>query len=195
MRADESILLTLLYSEKGMIAGRTLLQKTEYFLNEKIGLGIEFTPYYYGPYCTEIADALESLKSSGIVNEEIVEYPSFDFHITFEPRKYIYYLTDIGKDIAKFIEEEYGDEAEQIKRSLYEMQKLGMVHDYKNLSIAAKMDHILKLEGKPRTYEEILEEAKALGWKISEDEAKTAITFLEELNLITFPDLEAAGAS
>jgi uncharacterized protein YwgA len=195
MRADESILLTLLYSEKGMIAGRTLLQKTEYFLNEKIGLGIEFTPYYYGPYCTEIADALESLKASGIVNEEIVEYPSFDFHITFEPRKYIYYLTDIGKDIAKFIEEEYGDEAEQIKRSLYEMQKLGMVHDYKNLSIAAKMDHILKLEGKPMTYEEILEEAKALGWKISEDEAKTAITFLEEWNLITFPDLEAAGAS
>ena len=195
MRADESILLTLLYSEKGMIAGRTLLQKTEYFLNEKIGLGIEFTPYYYGPYCTEIADALESLKASGIVNEEIVEYPSFDFHITFEPRKYIYYLTDIGKDIAKFIEEEYGDEAEQIKRSLHEMQKLGMVHDYKNLSIAAKMDHILKLEGKPMTYEEILEEAKALGWKISEDEAKTAITFLEEWNLITFPDLEAAGAS
>jgi uncharacterized protein YwgA len=195
MRADESILLTLLYSEKEMIAGRTLLQKTEYFLNEKIGLGIEFTPYYYGPYCTEIADALESLKASGIVKEEIVEYPSFDFHITFEPRKYIYYLTDIGKDIAKFIEEEYRDEAEQIKRSLYEMQKLGMVHDYKNLSIAAKMDHILKLEGKPMTSDEILEEAKALGWKISEDEAKTAITFLEELNLITFPDLEAAGVS
>jgi len=195
MRADESILLTLLYSEKEMIAGRTLLQKTEYFLNEKIGLGIEFTPYYYGPYCTEIADALESLKASGIVKEEIVEYPSFDFHITFEPRKYIYYLTDIGKDIAKFIEEEYRDEAEQIKRSLYEMQKLGMVHDYKNLSIAAKMDHILKLEGKPMTSDEILEEAKALGWKISEGEAKTAITFLEELNLITFPDLEAAGVS
>ncbi len=158
-------------------------------------MGIEFTPYYYGPYCTEIADALESLKASGIVKEEIVEYPSFDFHITFEPRKYIYYLTDIGKDIAKFIEEEYRDEAEQIKRSLYEMQKLGMVHDYKNLSIAAKMDHILKLEGKPMTSDEILEEAKALGWKISEDEAKTAITFLEELNLITFPDLEAAGVS
>ena len=195
MRADESILLTLLYSEKKMIAGRTLLQKTEYFLNEKIGLGIEFTPYYYGPYSAEIADALESLKASGIVKEEIVEYPSFDFHITFEPRKYIYYLTDIGKDIAKFIEEEYRDEAEQIKRSLYEMQKLGMVHDYKNLSIAAKMDHILKLEGKPMTSDEILEEAKALGWKISEDEAKTAITFLEELNLITFPDLEAAGVS
>lgn len=195
MRADESILLTLLYSEKEMIAGRTLLQKTEYFLNEKIGLGIEFTPYYYGPYCTEIADALESLKASGIVKEEIVEYPSFDFHITFEPRKYIYYLTDIGKDIAKFIEEEYRDKAEQIKRSLYEMQKLGMVHDYKNLSIAAKMDHILKLEGKPMTSNEILEEAKALGWKISEDEAKTAITFLEELSRITFPDLEAADMS
>jgi len=195
MRVDESILLTLLYSEKKMIAGRTLLQKTEYFLNEKIGLGIEFTPYYYGPYCTEIADALESLKSSGIVKEEVVEYPSFDFHITFEPRKYIYYLTDIGKDIAKFIEEKYRGEAKQIKQSLYEMRELGMVHDYKNLSIAAKMNHILKLEGKPMTSDEILEEAKALGWKISEDEAKTAITFLEELNLITLQGLEAADVS
>ncbi|MHC1599826.1 MAG: hypothetical protein ACXQS5_03275 [Candidatus Methanospirareceae archaeon] len=195
MRADESILLTLLYSEKKMIAGRTLLQKTEYFLNEKIGLGFEFTPYYYGPYSAEIADALGSLRASGIVEEEVVEYPSFDFHITFEPRKYIYHLTDIGKDIAEFIEKKYGDEAEQIKRSLYELQKLGMVHDYKNLSIAAKMDHILKLEGKPMTSAEILEEAEVLGWDISEGEAKTAITFLEELNLITFPDLEAAGVS
>ena len=195
MRVDESILLTLLYSEKKMIAGRTLLQKTEYFLNEKIGLGIEFTPYYYGPYCTEIADALESLKASGIVKEDIVEYPSFDFHITFEPRKYIYYLTDIGKDIAKFIEDKYRDEAKRIKQSLYEMQELGMVQDYKNLSIAAKMDHILKLEGKPMTSDEILEEAKALGWKISEDEAKTAITFLEELNLVTLQGLPAANAS
>ncbi len=124
-----------------------------------------------------------------------MEYPSFDFHITFEPRKYIYYLTDIGKDIAEFIEDKYRDEAKRIKQSLYEMQELGMVQDYKNLSIAAKMDQILKLEGKPMTSNEILEEAKALGWKISEDEATTAITFLEELNLVTLQGLPAANVS
>ncbi|RZN34084.1 MAG: hypothetical protein EF813_10355 [Methanosarcinales archaeon] len=185
MKADESILLTLLYSEKKMIAGRTLLQKTEYFLNEKIGLGIEFTPYYYGPYSAEIADALESLRASDIVKEKVVEYPSFDFHITFEPRKYIYHLTDIGKDIAEVIEKKYQDEAEQIKKSLSEMRDLGMPYDYKNLSIAAKMDHILKLEGKSMTSDEIMDEAKTLGWKISEDDAETAVTFLEKLNLVT----------
>ena len=195
MRADESILLTLLYSEKGMIAGRTLLQKTEYFLNEKIGLGLEFTSYYYGPYCTEIADALESLKASGIVKEEVVEYPSFDFHITFEPRKYIYHLTGIGKDIAKVIEEKYQDEAEQIKKSLSEMRDLGRAYDYKNLSIAAKMDHILKLEGKSMTSDEIMGEAETLGWRISEDDAETAITFLENLNLITLHTPETADIS
>ena len=182
MKADESILLTLLYSEKKMIAGRTLLRKTEYFLDEKIGLGIEFTTYYYGPCYTEIADALESLRASGIVKEEVVEYPSFDFHITFEPGKYIYYLTDIGKDIAKFIEEKYMDEAEQIRQSLYEMQELGM-------------DHVLKLEGKPMTSDGIPEEAKALGWKISEDEAKTAITFPDKLNLIALRGPETAYMS
>ncbi|MEA1998455.1 MAG: hypothetical protein U9N61_03905 [Euryarchaeota archaeon] len=195
MRADESILLTLLYSEKKLIAGRTLLQKTEYFLNEKLEWGFEFTPYYHGPYSAEIADALESLRASGIVNEEIVEYPSFDFHITFKPRKYVYHLTSIGKGIAEVIEGKYQDETEQIKKSLYEMRDLGMAYDYKNLSIAAKMDHILKLEGKSMTSDEIMDEAKTLRWKISEDDAETAVTFLENLNLITPQIPETADIS
>ena len=71
MRVDELLILTLHYSEKGMIAGRTLLQKTLYFLNEKLDFGIGFTPYYYGPYSAEVADTISSLKACGIIKEII----------------------------------------------------------------------------------------------------------------------------
>ena len=175
----------LSHSDKQMIAGRTLLQKTAYFLNEKLKLGIEFVPYYYGPYSQEIADSLESLKASGIVREEVKEYVSFDFHVTFEPRKYIYHLTEIGEEITKAIEAEELINTKRIKKILSQMKELGVSHDYKNLSIAAKMHNILKRQKRPMTIEEILEEAKALGWTITEEEAGNAIELLNRCNMIT----------
>jgi len=182
---DDVILLSLLYSKQEMIAGRTLLQKTIYFLNEKNDLGIDFVPYYYGPYSTEVTDALESLKSSGIIREEVREYVSFDFHVTFEPRKYIYHLTETGRKMAENIAKENFPLAQRIERTVSSMQNQGALNSYKALSIAAKMHNILKLEDKSMTVGEILEEAKVLGWVISEDEAKNAIQFLNGFNLVS----------
>jgi len=184
LNVSELVLLTLLYSEKQMIAGRTLLQKTLYFLNEMLNQDIDFRSYYYGPYSSEITDCLDSLKATGIVSESIEEFPSFDFNVTFEPRKYTYLLRDIGESIAKDIEKTKPEDAEKIKNVLGEMKKHGVVHDYKNLSIAAKMHHILKKENQPLAPKEILEEAKALEWYIGEGEAVDAISFLEQMKLI-----------
>lgn len=181
---SELVLLTLLYSEKQMIAGRTLLQKTLYFLNEMLELNIDFRSYYYGPYSSEITDCLDSLKATGIVSENIDQLPPFDFNVTFEPRKYTYFLGDAGESIAKDIEKTKFDAAKKIKNILSEMEKYGMIHDYKNLSIAAKMHHILKIENKPMEPEEILEEAKALEWHIDKQEAADAISFLKQIKII-----------
>ena len=181
---SELVLLTLLYSEKQMIAGRTLLQKTLYFLNEMLDLDIDFRSYYYGPYSSEITDCLDSLKATGIVSENIEQLPAFDFNVTFEPRKYTYFLGSTGENIAKDIEKTKLDAAEKIKNILSEMEKYGMIHDYKNLSIAAKMHHILKKENRPLKPEEILEEAKALEWHIDEQEAADAISFLKQIKMI-----------
>jgi len=183
MRIYHFILLALLHTDKKMIAGRTLLQKTMYFLNEKLKLGFEFIPYYYGPYSSKITETMESLKSSGIIIEKIEEFPSINASITFEPKKYIYKLTKIGKEIAENIEKEYPEEAKKIKQELSLMKKFGVAHDYKNLSIAAKMYHILKRENKPMTTYEIMEEAKVLDWDIGEKEAQEALTFLKGMKL------------
>jgi len=184
MRADEVIMLVLHESDRKMVAGRTLLQKTIYFLNEKNNLGIEFIPYYYGPYSAEVADAVESLKGCGIVKEVVEEFSTFNTSVGFEPRRYTYQLTGIGEKIAENIRKKYPEEAKRIIDMLSSMRKLDGAQDYINLSIAAKMHHILKIEKKPMTIEEIQEEAKALGWDIGEDGAKNALQFLRGLNLV-----------
>lgn len=184
MKTYELVISTLSCSDRGMIAGRTLLQKTLYFLNEKLELGLDFVPYYYGPYSTEITEVTSSLKASGIVEEKVETFLPFNFNVAFEPRRYIYQLTGMGRQIAGLIRDRNSEKAKRIKQVIEKMKELGISHDYKNLSIAAKMDHILKIESKPMTTQQILEEANAIDWKIEKKEAEEAIDFLEELKLI-----------
>ena len=184
MKTYELVILTLSYSDRGMIAGRTLLQKTLYFLNEKLGLGIDFIPYYYGPYSAEVTEVISSLKATGIVEEKVETFSPFNFNVTFEPRRYIYQLTKIGSEVASLIEDTQNEEAKRMRNVLEQMKNLSASDDYKTLSIAAKMYHVLGIEGKPMITNEILEEAKALNWKISEPEAEATIKFLEGMELI-----------
>lgn len=185
MRADALVMLTLYYSDKKMIAGRTLLQKTLYFLSEKLEFGLDFMPHYYGPYSTEVTAVINSLRAAGIIEEKVERFSPFDFSVTFEPRRYTYQLTAIGVEIASRIADKEKEDAENIGSALEVMKKLGAANDYKSLSIAAKMHQILRIEEKKMTTEEILEEAEYIGWKIEEKEAESAITFLEKMKLIT----------
>lgn len=181
MRIDEFILLSLLGNED-TISGRTLLQKKLYFLNEKLKLGFRFIPYYYGPYNFEIAEAIENLKSSGIIFEKTDDLHNVNY-TTIEPKKYTYTLTIIGKEVAKHIEKWHSEDAKNIKSELSLMKELG-IDDSRSISVAAKMHHILKTEDKTMTVEDILEEANSLGWKISEDDAKKALEFLKNVRMI-----------
>lgn len=184
MRVDELLIFTLNYSDREMVAGRTLLQKTLYFLNEKLDFGIEFTPYYYGPYSAEVADTIASLKGSGIIKESVETFPSFNFGVTFEPRRYVYQSTDMGRQMVKLIKERQPQEVNKVEDVLKQMKELGAADDYKNLSIGAKMRHILKLESKPMTSEQILDQARALDWEIDQSDAEAAIKFLQDMDLV-----------
>lgn len=186
MRLDEMILLTLYYNNNDrMIAGRTLLQKTLYFVNEKLKLGFEFVSHYYGPYSTAITSEIESLKASGIVREEVQTFPSFSFGVTFEPRKYMYCLTTDGTEIAKLVELRKKVQAEKIKQIIEDMRSAaGVSDDYKSLSVAAKMHHILKFEKKPMTPSDILREAETLGWNMALEDATSSMQFLKSMGFI-----------
>jgi len=186
MRIDEIVILTLKYlsNEEGEVEGRTLLQKTIYFLNEKLNLKIPFIPYYYGPYSEKVSDALQLLISVGMIEEKVDTYSQeMRWLSTFEPRLYKYIFTDFGLKFADRVEKEHKDEAETIKQTIQEI-KNAFPKNVKILSIAGKMLTILNLTKQPMTPQSILEEARALNWEISEDEAEQAIHSLEKLGLI-----------
>ena len=185
MRVDEIVILTLKYllNEKNEVEGRTLLQKTLYLLNEKLNLKISFIPYYYGPYSEKVSDALQLLKSLGIIEEKVEIYPSEPWLSIFEPRLYKYIFTDFGLQFANNVEKKHKEKAEKIEQAIQEIKKV-FQKKTKILSIAGKMLIILKLKNEPMTPQKILEEAKALNWEISEDDANQAICSLEKIGLI-----------
>lgn len=173
------IILTIIKHNNGKFIGKTLLQKTVFFLNELLGLNIPFKPHYYGPYSSEVAVAIENLVALGFVKEVEESLPAWD--VWGEVRRYIYELTDEGEEILDDIKlhPQYNDISNQLNLiGLYSESK-----DYNKLSKAAKIYFIVKAKGKI-TRNEIKKEAVKLGWSLEDKEINKLSSFLEELDLV-----------
>ncbi len=180
-----AILLTVAFQERKEIAGRTLFQKVIYFENVMLDLGIDFVPYYYGPYSREVTEEIEGLVATGLMEEEVIRrYPPLDFGGTQESRMYVYRLTEKGQNVVRFWEKQDPHFAGQIKSVIEQMRASSGLPSGKALSIAAKMYHILRLADKRVTVEEIRNEAQAIGWEITTGEAEQAVDFLATLGLV-----------
>jgi len=184
MRIDEKVLLIMKYTanDKDEVEGKTLLQKTIYFVNEKLNLGINFSPYYYGPYSSLVTSAIEEMKQVGVIEEEVERLPFDPFIQKYEPKLYKYKINEFGNGLFNIIESKHKSCADKISDTVKEIKKASK-NDYKVLSIAGKMYNILKSVEKMTT-DDIIKEAKFLGWDISDEDARLAIKFLEDLGLI-----------
>jgi len=64
----------------GSISGKTKLQKTIYFLgvltDDLAELG--YRPHYYGPYSGVVAQAVDHLRTIGVLEQETVEVGAVD---------------------------------------------------------------------------------------------------------------------
>ena len=185
MRIDEILVVILrqLADINGIIEGKTLLQKVVYFVNEKLGLNLRFVPYYYGPYSEEVTMAIEEMIGVGMIKEDVETYPSTPWLKQFEPKLYRYELNEFGLKFADIVKKEHLEQATQIENVINEIRQV-FQNNVKLLSVAGKMFNILKLKGKPMTADDILNEAKILGWKISKADAEEAILALEKIGLI-----------
>ncbi|MBI4216013.1 MAG: hypothetical protein HY687_01265 [Chloroflexi bacterium] len=176
------VLAIVAFNADSRVVGRTFLQKLAYFLNEKLKLGVEFEPHYYGPYSESIAMATKSLVALDFLveAEERLLVVSSDIY---EPRRYTYDLTLAGRGVL--------DGIKQYKPALFKSIESGMREitskedcNYECLSLAAKTIHILKSQGKPMKDSELSIAAKDLGWKLGEKELDRAAKFLKDLGLI-----------
>jgi hypothetical protein len=172
-----AVLLTLFYSERRMVAGRTLLQKTLYFVARRVGIELSFKPHFYGPYSVDLAELVEGLRESGLICQRSEPLPSYNFGASFEPRRYTYYLTDEGTVLARVIEQRRPGLAQAIRQILATMKQAGIEDDYKSLSVAAKVHHILGSRDQTAGTT-VIEEAQKLNWSITNEEAESAARFL-----------------
>jgi len=184
MRIDEKVLLIMKYtSNNNIVEGKTLLQKTIYFVNEQLNLGISFSPYYYGPYSSLVTSAIEEMKQVGAIEEEVERFPFDPFIQNYEPKLYKYTINEFGNRLFSITESKHKNDAKEISNAVNEIKEASK-KDYKVLSIAGKMYNILKSVKKKMTAGDIIKEAKFLGWDISDEDARLAIKFLKDLGLI-----------
>lgn len=181
----EDLLISLIKFEKEDAGfespGRTIIQKKVYFLNELLNLNVKFKPHYYGPYSEEVAQTLSNLIGLDFVNET---RHSFSIrNIWGEGRKYSYELTDDGKIIFEEFKKKNPEKLQQIKNALEKINGTkGISDNYRTISLAAKIHHIVKMKG-PITASEVEKESGKFAWEVKVRE--NIIEFLEQLQLIT----------
>ena len=171
----------------GAIQGRTKLQKTVYFvgaLTESLD-GLGYRPYFYGPYSSEVAAAVNELcglgflrqtyASSGVVDPQGFEFARYDFTLTPE-----------GRQIAQEKAGEYPDEWKRINNAA-ELLKSMPINDYVRLSIAAKMFYLLCEKG-GASLSELVEMSPTFGWQVTGSQLSEAGNLLTLLGLARCDD-------
>jgi hypothetical protein len=187
MQAIDTVLAVIALEPEKRVVGRTLLQKKLYLLNELMSSGIRFQPHYYGPYSRDVAEAVDSLVSAGLIIERTESMP-FETTPWGDSTRYSYSLGgDLGEKIEQFLEADYPAEYPRLKKRLAKINSCPESFDYRALSIAAKVHQILKLKGTLKIAQ-FPREAKRLGWRLRPKDVGKAAKFLEGLNLIKCVD-------
>lgn len=177
------VFLLMLEAAGGRMAGKTLIQKRAYFLNEFLKLGLYFKPHYYGPYSPELDDAIGRAKVLGFVQESTIGF-GLDMETGFEVKRFDYALTPEGRKVAAALKELYRHEWEQLSRAFEKIREADG-DDYVALSLAAKTFYVLSASGEALTLRDITAKARHIGWQVSEDGIARAAELLAKLGLVS----------
>lgn len=176
------IFLLMLSAARGKISSKTLVQKRAYFLNLLLGLGLSYKPHYYGPYSPDLDAAIGQCKALGLVEQQTIGF-GMDRGTGFEVRRFDFILTPDGQAVVDDLKKRKPAECRRVLEGLTKLSDAGD-SDYVSLSVAAKTFHILKESKRPLHPDEIINEAKQLGWEISQESIERAVSFLAKLDLV-----------
>jgi len=171
--------------DMGFKPGRTQLQKYGYFMLERFDSRSIHTPYYYGPFSTEVEQSVHDLVSLGLVNESFELIPELDT-VEYPGRKYQYALTAKGEKVSQKILDENRAECEKVEAMVKNLVEL--VGKYpQRLINAAKIHYILKSHKlrKNPSPEELRNCARDYGWKIRLESVENGIEFLRKAGFLS----------
>lgn len=177
-------LLYVIGAMGGSVKGRTLLQKTCYFVCVQLGQedALDFNPHYYGPYSPAIDNTLARMTDLGFIDRHTIGFGASD-PSGFEIRRNDYQLTEEGKEMLELLGTQKKSEYTAIQKAVDNISEAGNP-GYFELSIAAKAYHIIRARGGVLTKKSIVSEAEQLGWSVQPSSLDRAVRFLEELNLV-----------
>ncbi|MBU7045351.1 MAG: hypothetical protein HXS54_02855 [Theionarchaea archaeon] len=172
---DAMLVIVSLAEDK---ATRTVIQKMSYFLEVLDLIDARFRPHYYGPYSDEVQEKLTNLLDLRFSAEhtEALAVPS----VFKEGKKYVYSITEDGKEILKRIQED--PEYKTIEK-IITICKEESGFDIDILSAAAKICYILQRERRIMSISNIMEEGKRLGWNIELKNIQKVVSLLESLDI------------
>lgn len=178
-RVDSREVVLAIVQTLGTVPGRTVLQKISFFLNNSLGLGIEFKPYFYGPYSEEIAVATDSLVGYGFLEEESIRLSSSTTDNPMsESKQYKYSLTPRGK---KLVEARSANlpEYRLVEEKIQDFERNGLnLQSATLLAAIAKIAFIMIHEERRLGRDEIAAIARDLGWKLSPDEVAQLLDYM-----------------
>jgi uncharacterized protein YwgA len=122
---DISLLIAVIGLHKSEVRGRTRIQKEMCILKhrDKVPIGFEFSSYYYGPYSTELTDALDTLIAAGLLKQST-------FRIDLDICRYDYSLTKQGKElflsVLKMLKKHHPKLIKNLRASVSKLQKMTM---------------------------------------------------------------------
>jgi len=175
------IVAVLLAESGGEICGKTKIQKEMYFLSMVLRKDLDFRAYYYGPYSEDVRRGQDQLIGLGFVNmrrEALGMEPKGGFEVT----RYDFELTESGIRLAEWLQKKHPEESRKIRKFIEQLRSIGNPN-YLSLSLAAKVHYILGKNGR-LTRAEIRENARDLGWTITEEDIDGAVRILDELGFV-----------
>ena len=183
MNTYDFVHLTL-HALGGQVRGKTKLQKMIYFTGILTGIIEElgYRPHYYGPYSSEVEDAVGRLRGLGFVDQNVASVGAVD-PSGFEVARYDFTLNEQGKQIAETKARDNPEIWGKIKAKVAILKKAGDA-DYMKLSIAAKTFFMLGEKKETMSYDELAKLAARFGWKVNAEQVKDAAKLLESVGLV-----------
>ena len=173
LSSAEFLLIVLEESEEQLMVDA--IAKAGLFCAKSFGRGIYlFRPHFYGPFAPEVESAMGLLVELGFVSEDQRKVGIS------ERIRYDYDLTEDGVRLSGSLANANPTIAGNIKDAVSRIAASGEL-DYNQLSLAAKVEHILAAEGRSMTAQDISQRASELGWQFGAQNVMPIAKFLQSL--------------
>lgn len=164
--------------------GRTSLQKLAYLATAALGWpNIGHTAHYYGPFSRHLERDVARLVASNDI-EEIANDLGFVGTGGFPAKRFRYRLTASGQARALELRTRRPDDIDRLESFVGHVQEAAGGLDQSLLSLAAKVHYIVAAQSLPVEREEIVDQARHLGWTLSKRQIDQVAEILAQLSLI-----------